>query len=107
MEPEIAFAKIVGFEVRPVIQRASMYRSSSPESMNARRMKSSQTLCPTVRRRSIGSGMRFILSVVAPLQRSHLAEPPLVALSAVVDRTRERPDELFGDLLAHDASAEA
>src|SRR5919108_2399786 len=101
---EIAFWKIVGFEVTPTTASSRIIRASSPECRSWRERKSIQTLWPWSASWCSGlfSGIgQSLLHLLDLLQSSD------VALAAVEAGEQERADEVRGELRAHDVGAHA
>src|SRR5256714_6160491 len=101
---EIAFWKIVGFEVTPTTASSRIIRASSPECRSWRERKSIQTLWPWSASWCSGllSGIRQ-----SSLHSCDLLESSYVALAAVEPGQQERADEVGGERRPHDLRAQA
>src|SRR5579884_1492438 len=87
---EIAFWKIVGFEVTPVTASSSIIRFSSPLSTSWRESVSNQTDCPC----SVSPCRRDFAILHLLFHRGDLQQPLEVTLATVERRAQERIDQL-------------
>src|SRR5919204_4733883 len=100
---EIAFWKIVGFDVTPTTASSSIIRASSPVCSRRRERKSIQTLWPS----SDSSCRRDLAIGFLPFHLLDLLKPSDVAFPAVEPCNEEGAHQLARQLGPHDLGAEA
>src|ERR671937_247234 len=100
---EIAFWKIVGFDVTPTTASSSIIRASSPVCSRRRERKSIQTLWPS----SDSSCRRDLAIGFLPFHLLDLLKPSDVAFPAVEPCNEEGAHQLACQLGPHDLGAEA
>src|SRR5579885_635130 len=100
---EIAFWKIVGFDVTPVTASSSIIRFSSPLRTSSRESVSNQTDWP----RSVSPCSRDLAILHLLFHGGDLQQPLDVALAAVEGRLEKRLHQLARERRPHDLGAEA